>query len=147
MEAAAWAAFPLVPAALAGTHAFWLEALASYLVRAGEPVRADYAVVLAGDPSGRRILAAAELVKRGYVRQAIVDGPRGAYGNTECDLAVAFAVRHGYPESYFHKLPMDATSTRVEAGIAVAELRKLGARSFLLVTSNYHTRRAGRIFG
>ena len=42
---------------------------------------------------------------------------------------------------------MDATSTRVEAGIAVAELRKLGARSFLLVTSNYHTRRAGRIFG
>jgi uncharacterized SAM-binding protein YcdF (DUF218 family) len=138
--------FLVVPAALALTHAVWLSALGSFLVRSDEPVKADYAVVLAGDPEGRRILAAAELVKRGLVRQAIVDGPRGSYGNWECDLAVAFAERKGYPASYFHKLPMEATSTRVEAQFAVAELRKLGARSFLLVTSNFHTRRAGRIF-
>jgi uncharacterized SAM-binding protein YcdF (DUF218 family) len=70
----------------------------------------------------------------------------GFYGLNESDLAVNFAIQKGYPADYFVKFPMEASSTRQEAGLVVAELRRLGARSFLLVTSDYHTRRAGGLF-
>jgi uncharacterized SAM-binding protein YcdF (DUF218 family) len=121
--------------------------MGAYLIHADQPAAADYAVVLAGDTKGgHRILTAAELVRQGLVRKAIVDGPVGGYDVHESDPAVDFAVRKGYPADYFLKLPMDATSTEQEAVIVVAELRQLGARSFLLVTSDYHTRRASRYF-
>jgi uncharacterized SAM-binding protein YcdF (DUF218 family) len=59
---------------------------------------------------------------------------------------VTFAVNKGYPEDFFIKLPHNGTSTWQEAQILIPELRRLGARSFLLVTSDYHTRRAGGYF-
>ncbi len=58
-------------------------------------------VVLAGDFSGNRILTAGDLVRRGFAPKALVSGPSGEYGLHETDLAIPFAVRHGYPESYF----------------------------------------------
>jgi uncharacterized SAM-binding protein YcdF (DUF218 family) len=128
------------------TRSAWLTALGGFLVRAGAPVRADYAVVLAGDAHGVRVLTGAELVRQGFVRKAIVSGPCCCYGVNESDMAVAFAVKHGYPEDYFIKAPHEATSTWEEANQLMPELRRLGARSFLLVTSDYHTRRAGRYF-
>src|SRR5438034_7456632 len=127
---------------LALTSSIWLSALGAYLIRADPPAPADYAVVLAGDPTGNRIIKAAELVRHGLVRKAVVDGPMGYYGVNESDLAVNFAVKKGYPEDYFVKFPIAATSTREEAGLVTAELHRLGARSFLVVTSAYHTRRA-----
>jgi len=133
--------------ALALTSSWWLPAIGAYLIHADQPTPADYAVVLAGDSSGgNRLLTAAELVRKGVVRKAIVDGPRGSYGVYESDLAVNFAVNKGYPAAYFLKLPMSATSTEQESVVVVNELRRLGAHSFLLVTSDYHTRRAGRYF-
>ena len=102
--------------------------------------------MLAGDPTGNRIIKAAELVRHGLFRKAVVDGPMGYYGVNESDLAVNFAVKKGYPEDYFVKFPIAATSTREEAGLVTAELHRLGARSFLVVTSDYHTRRAGGLF-
>jgi len=109
-------------------------------------VVSHYAVVLAGDFYGHRILAGGELVRKGLAGKALVSGPRWCYGQAESDLAVNFAVSHGYPAEYFVKFPDDATSTEDEAKILIPELRRLGARSFLLVTSDYHTRRAGRYF-
>ena len=123
-----------------------LGVMGAILVHADQPARADYAVVLAGDYGGNRILKGAELVRQGFVRKAVVDGPKGSYGLDECDLAVDFAVKKGYPADYFIKLPMRATSTKEESERVIAELRRLGAHSFLLVTSEYHTRRAGNIF-
>jgi uncharacterized SAM-binding protein YcdF (DUF218 family) len=128
------------------TSDYWLRGAGSFLVRADEPAQAEYAVVLAGGGDGNRILTASELARRGLVRKVIVDGPKSGYGLRECDMAVDFAVKHGYPAEYFLKLPMDATSTQAEARYVMAELRRLGARSFLLVTSNYHTRRARTYF-
>ncbi len=54
-------------------------------------------VVLAGDFSGNRILAAGDLVRRGFASKALVSGTSGEYGMHESDLAIPFAVRHGYP--------------------------------------------------
>jgi uncharacterized SAM-binding protein YcdF (DUF218 family) len=123
-----------------------LAAFASYLVRSGPPEKADIALVLGGDPYGNRILTAADLVRRGYAPRAMVSGPPGFYGVHECDLAIPFAERAGYPESYFLHFEHSATSTQAEATVDAAELRRLGAKRVLLVTSDYHTRRAGKIF-
>jgi uncharacterized SAM-binding protein YcdF (DUF218 family) len=123
-----------------------LGALGSYLVQSGPPERADIALVLAGDYTGNRILKGAELVRQGYAPKALISGPAGNYGYYECDLAIPFAEKAGYPESYFIHLEHHALSTEEEAHAAVPELRRLGARRVLLVTSDYHTRRATKIF-
>ena len=73
------------------THALWLGALGAYLIRADQPAHADYAVVLAGDARGHRIIKGAELVRQGYVRKALISGPPGCYGIIESELAVNFA--------------------------------------------------------
>jgi uncharacterized SAM-binding protein YcdF (DUF218 family) len=103
-------------------------------------------VVLAGDFYGNRILVAGDLVRRGFAPKALVSGTSGEYGLHESDLAIPFAVRHGYPESYFVALPNDARSTKAEADEVLAALGKWHARRIDIVTSNYHTRRAGNIY-
>lgn len=123
-----------------------LTGLALYLDRSGPPQSADVIFVLAGDASGNRILKGAELVREGFAPHVVVSGPEGDYGNYECDLAIPFAVRAGYPESYFIRFPNHALSTQEEAAAAAGELRSLGTHRVILVTSNYHTRRAAADF-
>ncbi len=123
-----------------------LAALGGYLVRTDAPQKADAALVLAGDGWGNRILTAAQLVRDGYVPKVLVSGPDGTYGLHESDLAIPFAVKHGYPESYFVHVDHEARSTQAEAAAVMPEIRREGIRRMLLVTSNFHTRRAGRIF-
>ena len=120
--------------------------MGEYLVLAGPPAHADLAVVLAGDPYGNRVLKGGELARQGYVPRVLVSGPAGMYGLHECDLAIPFAVKAGYPASDFIPFPNNAKSTRDEAAEVAAELRKRNVHSIDLVTSDYHTRRAGRIF-
>jgi uncharacterized SAM-binding protein YcdF (DUF218 family) len=127
-------------------HNAVLAGLGSYLIKAEAPQKADIALVLAGDGNGNRILTAAQLTRRGYVSKVLVSGPSGTYGHYECDLAIPFAVKAGYPESYFLHFENDAGSTQEEARDTIARLRQLGAHKILLVTSDYHTRRAGKIY-
>jgi uncharacterized SAM-binding protein YcdF (DUF218 family) len=124
-----------------------MSALGSYLVDAGPPAQADMIVVLAGDHSGGRILKAAELVKLGFAPQALVSGPENCcFGVNESELAIAFAVRRGYPDSYFISRPNAALSTREEAGVMIAEVRKRNLHRIDVVTSDFHTHRAERIY-
>ncbi len=127
-------------------HSQILGALGGYLVHEDPPQKADAALVLAGDGWGNRILTAAQLARNGYVPKVLVSGPDGAYGLHESDLAIPFAVKHGYPASYFVAVDHAARSTQTEAAAVLPEIRREGIRRMLLVTSNYHTRRAGRIF-
>ena len=143
------ALFILLPALIVGaalTRSLWLGALGAFLIHADQPEHADYAVVLAGDSYGHRIIEGGELVRQGYVPKVLVSGPAGCYGIRESELAVNFAVKKGYPADYFIQFPHHALSTQEEAHVLVPELRRLGVHSFLLVTSDYHTRRAGRYF-
>jgi uncharacterized SAM-binding protein YcdF (DUF218 family) len=128
------------------SYRFWLAALGGYLVRSDPPAHADMIVVLGGDFFGNRILKAGELVRQGFASQALVSGTGDVYGLYEPDLEIAFAVRHGYPKSYFVSFPIEARSTQTEADQVVSELRQRHMRQIDIVTSNYHTRRAGRIF-
>ena len=127
-------------------HSQVLAALGNYLVKADPPQKADIIVVLAGDGFGHRILTAGELVQQGYAPQALISGPNGNYGNYECDLAIPFAVKAGDPESDFLHLEHRARSTAAEAQVVVKKLREMGVKRVILVTSNFHTRRAGKLF-
>jgi uncharacterized SAM-binding protein YcdF (DUF218 family) len=141
-------ALVLVAAVVLGLifHNALLAGMGSYLVNADSPEKADMALVLAGDGDGNRILKAAQLARQGYVSKILVSGPSGIYGQYECDLAIPFAVKAGYPESYFVHFENEARSTQDEARDAVKRLRHFSAHKVLLVTSDYHTRRAGKIF-
>jgi uncharacterized SAM-binding protein YcdF (DUF218 family) len=123
-----------------------LTSVGSYLVRSVPPEKADLVVVLGGDFSGNRILKAAELVRQGYAPRVLVSGPGGAYGRHESDLAIPFAVSAGYPETYFIPFEHNAHSTFEEAEAIVPKVHDLNAGHVLLVTSDFHTRRAGNIF-
>jgi uncharacterized SAM-binding protein YcdF (DUF218 family) len=135
--------------ALAGvllvTHTAWLTALGKLLVREDGPAKTDLAVVLAGDKYGKRIMKGADLVRQGYVPAVLVSGP-GLYNTYECDMAIAFAVRQGSPPQWFIPLPHQADSTNEESWQVLHYLASHNIRSFLLVTSDYHTARAGRIY-
>lgn len=123
-----------------------LGALGAYLVQAGPPQKADAALVLAGDGWGYRMLTAAQLARDGFVPKVLVSGPNGAYGLHECDLAIPFAVKRGYPEAYFVHIEHSARSTVAEARAVLPVIRQMGLKRIIVVTSNFHTRRAGAIF-
>lgn len=128
------------------TRTWWLAAAGSFLVSADHPQRADIGLVLAGDATGNRIIKAGELIRDGFIPRAVVSGPDGLYGFYECDLAIRFAVRAGFPESYFVPAPNRSRSTVEEAKALIPAVRNANAKRVLLITSDYHTRRAGRIF-
>jgi uncharacterized SAM-binding protein YcdF (DUF218 family) len=123
-----------------------LRFVSSALEDSEPPRRADAALVLAGDGYGDRMRTAAELARRGLVPKVYVSGPEGFYGLHEDDLAIAWAVKQGYPASFFVPLPIKATSTREEAEAVVPRLRKDEIRNLMIVTSDYHSGRAGRVF-
>jgi uncharacterized SAM-binding protein YcdF (DUF218 family) len=127
------------------TRSVWLAALGHALVHDDGPAKADLAVVLAGDPYGYRILKAADLIREGYVPVALISGPP-YYGTSEAELAVTFAVQHGNPARWFIPFPDETHSTRQEAAAILPELDRRHIHNFLLVTSNYHTARARRIY-
>ena len=136
----------LVVAVLFLARSLWLPAIAFALIRDDGPAKADLAIVLGGDYYGHRILKAAELVRQGYVPAVLVSGPPGFYGAHETELAIPFAVRHGYPAEWFIGFTHAELSTRGEVRVIVAELRRRNVRSVLLVTSDYHSARAARLF-
>jgi len=128
---------------------FFREPLAtmagSFLIRDEPPVKADAALVLGGDNHGERTLKAAQLAQAGWVPIVYLSGPE-ILGGYESAGMLAFARKHGFPESMFQEIPHSSTSTKAEAVVMTAELRRRGVHRLLLVTSLFHTRRAYYLF-
>jgi uncharacterized SAM-binding protein YcdF (DUF218 family) len=139
-------AFLIIFLLLALNYRAVLYSIGDFLVYEQTPVKSDVALVLAGDARGRRILRAGELVRQGMAPVALVSGPMEVYGVNEADLAIQFAQKRGFPPEYFYPLRIRALSTLEEARAIAPELRRRNVRSVLLVTSNFHTRRAAGIF-
>ncbi|MCU1259824.1 MAG: hypothetical protein JWO80_2709 [Bryobacterales bacterium] len=128
------------------TRTIWFRWMGEMLVQTQPPFQADMICVIGGDWFGNRILEGAKLAKEGYAPKVMVSGNGYLYGQYECDAAVDFAVKRGYDEKYFIKLRYPAHSTRDEAHAIVPELRRRHVKRYILVTSEFHTERAGRIF-
>ena len=138
-------ALAALAALTAATQSYWLPGLGYCLVSDEPPLKADLIVVLAGDSQGNRVLRAGDLVRQGYAPKALLDSPMELYGVPEGEMALAFAVKHGYAKEMFESFPIVATSTKEEAAELMAEVRKRGLRRVLVVTSNYHSARSRRI--
>jgi uncharacterized SAM-binding protein YcdF (DUF218 family) len=121
-----------------------LTAAGNALVENDSPQKAQAVVVLGGDDYGTRTLKAAELVRAGYAPYAIVSGPPSLL-EPESDRNIEFARRKGYPVSLFRSVPNDSDSTRSEAAFLSKYLQRQGIHKILLVTSNFHTRRAAHL--
>ena len=132
--------------ALAAASPWWLPKVGTWLVEDDGPAKADIGVVLGGDYWGYRIQKAAQLIQQGYIPQALISGPAGFYGYHEDDLAISYIVAKGYPAAGFIPFPHNALSTEAEARVVLPELRRRNIHSFLLITSDYHSRRAARTF-
>lgn len=141
-----WLVAMALVAALYASRGVWLRAMGEFLVRGEAPQAADVAVVLAGDGYGHRLMRAVDLARQGHVRQVLVDGPLGVYDSNEAELAIQFALRRGVPSELLAPVLMRARSTVAEAKAIDAELRKRNLSKALVVTSNFHTRRARAVF-
>lgn len=123
-----------------------LRGLGFLLVNDGPPVNADMIVVLAGDVAGDRVLKGAELAREGFAPVVIVSNGGRLYGHSESELAVEFAVQHGYSPDLFITARWVTTSTVDEAHSIIRALRRRGAHRIVVVSTLWHTARAGRIF-
>jgi len=128
------------------TQDLWLRALGRRLVYSDPPCKADLILVLAGDFTGSRAIRAAELLQQGWAPKAMFSGAGTIYGVNEGDLALAFLQRSGLPLADWSNNPNPARSTAAEALYNIPRMRSLGVHRFILVTSNFHTRRAAAIY-
>jgi uncharacterized SAM-binding protein YcdF (DUF218 family) len=140
------AGFLLIAAAAFVTHPYWLRGLGWLLINDEPPVKTELMLVLAGDWLGGRVLKAGELVKQGYAPRALLSSPVHHYGVPEGELAIRFAERRGYDASLFEPFVIKGNSTEEEAIELLAEARRRGVHRVLIVTSDFHTRRARRIY-
>jgi uncharacterized SAM-binding protein YcdF (DUF218 family) len=119
--------------------------LGEFLVVSDPLEPADFIYVLAGDFWGSRVLLGANLGAKGWAPRVILSG--GRYQDSyACDLSVDFAVQHGYRRSLFLPIRMETRSTVDEARAMGPIFHQLGARRIILVTSNFHSRRAAQVF-
>lgn len=130
-----------------GAGTVGLAAIATVLLHAGgtlvinHPAPADTILVLSGDYDGR-MPRARELYNRGYARQIVVDedGSRKFYGQTLADRREAEFEAN--PSMNAEVCPILGATTSAESNDAAQCLEKLNVKSVLIVTSDFHTRRA-----
>lgn len=137
---------------------FWLVTGAVWLVvvfaarQAGDflvidaPRNSDVILVLAGE-TDRRPQRALQLFAQGYGRRIVLDVPAQAriYEFTQIQLAEKYI--HDLPQAASMSVcPIEGLSTRDESRDAEKCLAREGGGSVLIVTSDFHTRRALSIF-
>jgi uncharacterized SAM-binding protein YcdF (DUF218 family) len=127
---------------------FFVEA-GNYLV-VNNLQKSDAIVVLAGDQADDRYYRGLHLLRQGFGQHLILDATTAVtYGHSYTELAADLVARTAGPEaSRVIVCPINGDSTKEEAGDVGACLKTLQPlpHSGLLVTDNYHTRRALSIF-
>jgi uncharacterized SAM-binding protein YcdF (DUF218 family) len=129
-----------------------LSVLALFLATSGRFLvvnqlqRADVIVVLAGE-TDRRPSRGLELLSQNYASRMLLDVPAAArvYDSTMLQLAQKYVQSLPNGQSIII-CPIVGLSTKTEAQDVAGCLQKTGAHNILLVTSDYHTRRALSIF-
>jgi hypothetical protein len=125
---------------------------AALAVRAGDflivdaPRPSDVILVLAGE-TDRRPQRALELLAQGYGKRIVLNVPTNAklYEFTQLQLAEKYI--QDLPQAQSMSIcPIDGLSTKEESKDAEKCLQRKGAKSVLIVTSDFHTRRALEVF-
>jgi uncharacterized SAM-binding protein YcdF (DUF218 family) len=126
-----------------------LSRMGRALVVADPLEKADAAVVFgrALGPQDQQLHTAARLYRDGWVRKLVLSGPRGPYGIYETEFSFPLAVSLGVPKADILAVPNTTRFIDQEAELLVAVLAGRGLRTVYVVTANYESRRARRIFG
>ena len=124
-----------------------LEKIGDNLVYRSKLVPSDAIVVLAGSPSGNRIEEAVKLFKKGMGKVIVFGGYPFYPGIYSHDAMKKYAIRLGVPkEKVIAEKLVGEISTWGEALFNLKKLELLKAKSFILVTSSFHTRRSYRVY-
>jgi uncharacterized SAM-binding protein YcdF (DUF218 family) len=109
--------------------------------------RASDAIVMLGDDNynGDRATKAAELLKAGWAPRVVASGRYLRPYLSVPDLEEHDLTARGVPASAVVRFPSHAQNTREECSALSGFLAEKGWKHVLLVTSNYHTRRANYI--
>jgi hypothetical protein len=123
-----------------------LAAKAGSFLIVDAPRRSDAILVLAGE-TDRRPQRALELLSQGYGRRVVLDVPTNAklYEFTQIELAQKYIEDLPQPAPV-SICPITGLSTKDESREAEKCLQREGAKSVLIVTSDFHTRRALGVF-
>jgi hypothetical protein len=123
-----------------------LAAKAGSFLVVDAPRPSDVILVLAGE-TDRRPERALELLAQGYGRRVVLDVPTNAklYEFTQIQLAQKY-VQDLPQRALVSVCPIDGFSTKDESKDAEKCLAREGAKSVLIVTSDFHTRRALNIY-
>ena len=132
-------------AVLIAASIFGLSRSGNYLV-VNRPERSEVIVVLAGDHNDLRYWRGLGLLRDGYGERMLVDAPADRiYGRTYAEHAAEFVARTaGEKTSQISVCTITDDSTVQEASdirACLAQVRP-APRSVLLVTNDFHTRRA-----
>jgi len=122
-----------------------LNCLGAFLVSSQRPQSADLILVLAGDFWGSRVVKGADLGMQRYAPLVLMSSTP-YQGRPDGEMAIEFLIKQGYPARLFQYYNHDARSTIEEAIALRPELARRGVRRVLLVTTAYHSRRAGIVF-
>jgi uncharacterized SAM-binding protein YcdF (DUF218 family) len=136
--------FLLLAAIFAGVLGLLARAGSFLVVHA--PKRAQVLVVLEGGAGSSRFAQALNLQKAGYAPLVLVDADvtRDYYGKSEADLVLEYLQRTR--QSGIEVCPTTADSTYSEVPDVQRCMQRAGATSAIIVTSDFHTRRALEIF-
>ena len=124
----------------------WLGARAGSFLIVDAPRPSDVIVVLAGE-TDRRPERGRQLLAQGYGRRVVLDVPANAlvYHASEIELAEKY-VRDLPQAGSIRICPIYGLSTKDESKDAEKCIARAGGGSVLLVTSDFHTRRALSVF-
>jgi len=137
----------LILVALAFAGPMGLKALGAALITDDPLHPADAILVLAGDSrGGDRVQHAVGLFKRGLAPLLVLSGNPIGFRTHEADVMRRYAEFLGVPSTRILTVKQNADSTREEAKVVVPILKRRGLKDVILVTANYHTARAKRIF-
>lgn len=131
--------------AFAAGTLYLLSRAGSFLV-IHAPERSEVMVVLEGGAGSSRFEQAIRMRRRGYAYPIFVDADvtRDFYGKTEADILMDFLKRTRLQG--IEICPTVADSTFAEVKDVERCMKAAGATSALIVTSDFHTRRALSIF-
>lgn len=129
-------------------HAPILNYIAGALVYKDDIKPSDAIVVLVGDRTGERLMTAIDLFKRGYAGKIVFWGGPIYWKIPYAELYLRQMKESGIKSelAVWSEESLSEFSTEGEALVDIRLLREMGAKSFILVTSHYHTARAKTVF-
>ena len=122
--------------------ALFLFSTSGHFLIVNRPQHADAIVVLAGE-TDRRPALGLQLLQQGYAPRMVLDVPANAKIYDETMLQISQQYVRELPQAQSVIIcPIYGLSTKAESQDVSQCLRTLGVHSVLVVTSDYHTRRA-----